>query len=228
MQSKCHLRSAEEQTKQRALSAAVLQMIGRFANEPAQKPVREVFEVNLPMNGANDQSPTAPAADGLTPALARNIDAVMQRRRDTANAASSQERAAAAISQFAGSMPFVYIHLLLYGTWIAANLNWLPGVPPWDPSLVILAMEASVEAIFLSTFVLINQNRMAAEDDTRADLDLQVSLLNEHETTRLIAMVEAIAKKLEVSIEAGEELSELKKDVAPEAVLDRIETEEKG
>jgi len=106
-------------------------------------------------------------------------------------------------------------------------MNWLPGVPPWDPSLVILAMEASVEAIFLSTFVLINQNRMAAEDDTRADLDLQVSLLNEHETTRLIAMVEAISKKLGVPIQGGDELSELKEDVAPEAVLDRIESQEK-
>jgi len=178
------------------------------------------------MNSASDESPTTQAADGLTPALARNIDAVMQRRRETANAASSQERAAAAISRFAGSMPFVYVHLLLYGTWIIANLNWLPGVRPWDPSLVILAMVASVEAIFLSTFVLINQNRMAAEDDTRADLDLQVSLLNEHETTRLVTMVEAIAKKLDVPIEARDELEELKKDVAPEAVLDRIEAEE--
>jgi len=208
--------------KQQALKPAFL----CSANETAHKRAGKVLEVNLLMNSAHDESPTTPAADGLTPALARNIDAVMQRRRETANAASSQERAAAAISRFAGSMPFVYIHLLLYGTWIGANLNWLPGVPAWDPSLVILAMEASVEAIFLSTFVLINQNRMAAEDDTRADLDLQVSLLNEHETTRLIAMVEAIAKKLEVPIEGDEELSELKKDVAPEAVLDRIEAEE--
>ena len=180
----------------------------------------------MPVDSANDESPTTHAADGLTPALARNIDAVMQRRRETANAASLQERAAAAISRFAGSMPFVYIHLLLYGAWIIANLSLLPGVRPWDPSLVILAMEASVEAIFLSTFVLINQNRMAAEDDARADLDLQVSLLNEHETTRLIALVEAIAKRLNVPIEAGEELSELKKDVAPAAVLDRIQSEE--
>lgn len=180
------------------------------------------------MNSAKDESPTTPTADGLTPALARNIEAVMQRRREAAKAASSQERVAAAISRFAGSMPFVYIHLFLYGMWIVANINWLPGVSPWDPSLVILAMAASVEAIFLSTFVLINQNRMAAEDDTRADLDLQVSLLNEHETTRLITMVEAIAKKLEVPVEGGDELSELKKDVAPEAVLDRIESEEKG
>jgi len=170
-------------------------------------------------------SPTNPAADGLTPALARNIDAVMQRRKEAQKSASLQERAAAAISRFAGSMAFVYIHLVLYSTWIIVNLEWIPIIEPWDPSLVILAMEASVEAIFLSTFVLINQNRMAAEDDMRADLDLQVNLLNEHETTRLIAMVEAIAKKLEVSTDADHEVHELKKDVAPEAVLDRIESE---
>lgn len=124
-------------------------------------------------------------------------------------------------------MTFIYIHMVLYGMWIVANLGWLPGVSPWDPSLVILAMEASVEAIFLSTFVLINQNRMAAEDNVRADLDLQVSLLNEHETTRLISMVEAISEKLEVFTGANSELDELKKDVAPEAVLDRLEAEEK-
>ncbi|TIO63095.1 MAG: DUF1003 domain-containing protein, partial [Mesorhizobium sp.] len=92
----------------------------------------------------------------------------------------------------------------------------------WDPSLVILAMFASVEAIFLSTFVLINQNRMAAQDDARADLDLQVSLLNEHETTKLIKLVEEIAKRLDVPTEADNELKELKRDVAPEAVLDKI------
>lgn len=177
--------------------------------------------------GARKDSPTTSAAEGLTPALARNIDAIMQRRHENQRAASAQERAAAAISRFAGSMTFVYIHIVFYGGWITANLGWIPGVSPWDPTLVILAMEASVEAIFLSTFVLINQNRMAAEDDIRADLDLQVNLLNEHETTRLIAMVEAIAKRLDVATEADDELSELKKDVAPEEVVDRIKAKAK-
>jgi len=171
-------------------------------------------------------SPTTPAAEGISPALARNIDAIMQRRRNTVDTAGAQERAAAAISRFAGSMAFVYIHVAAYGLWIVANCGLIPMLPVWDPSLVTLAMAASVEAIFLSTFVLINQNRMAAEDNLRADLDLQISLLNEHETTRLIAMVEAIAKKLEVPTEADDEVVELKKDVAPEAVLDRIEAKD--
>ena len=177
-------------------------------------------------SASRTDSPTTTSPEGLNPALARNIDAIMQRRRKAQDMAGIQERAAAAISRFAGSMLFVYIHIVFYGAWIIINLGMIPGLTPWDPSLVILAMEASVEAIFLSTFVLINQNRMAAEDDLRADLDLQVNLLNEHETTRLIAMVEAIAAKLDVPTEADDEVHELKKDVAPEAVLDRLEAKE--
>jgi uncharacterized membrane protein len=171
-------------------------------------------------------SPTMPPPDGLNPALARNIEAVVRWRKQDERAASKEERAAAAISKFAGSMIFVYIHLVIFGGWIAINVGLIGFVQPWDPSLVVLAMIASVEAIFLSTFVLINQNRMAAADSDRADLDLQVNLLNEHETTKLITMVEAIAKHLNVKTDADEEIAELKGDVAPEAVLDRIKDEE--
>ena len=168
-------------------------------------------------------SPTSEAAPALSPALKRNIESIVSRREREAREASVEERAAAAISRFAGSMIFVYIHLAVFGGWIAINVRLLPILSAWDPSLVVLAMVASVEAIFLSTFVLINQNRMAAEDNARADLDLQISLLNEHETTRLISMMEAVAKRLGVETEADAELAELKRDVAPEAVLDKIE-----
>lgn len=168
-------------------------------------------------------TPTKPAPEGLAPALARNIEALIERRKREARAATLEERAAAAISGFAGSMVFVYLHVAFFGGWIALNVGILSSVRPWDPSLVILAMLASVEAIFLSTFVLINQNRMAAEDNSRADLDLQVSLLNEHETTKLIKLVEEIAKRLNIDTDADHEIKELKRDVAPEAVLDKIE-----
>jgi len=90
-------------------------------------------------------------------------------------------------------MLFVYLHLAIFGFWIVANLGWVPGVPKWDESFVVLAMMASVEAIFLSTFVLISQNRMAAAADKRADVDLQISLLAEHEITKLATLVAAIA-----------------------------------
>ena len=116
--------------------------------------------------------------------LERNIQALRERRRREETEASLEERLAEAITRFTGSMRFVYLHLAVFGFWIVANLGWVPGVPSWDPSFVVLAMIASVEAIFLSTFVLISQNRMAAAADKRADLDLQVSLLAEHEITR--------------------------------------------
>ena len=116
------------------------------------------------------RSPTykPPQPSGLMPVLERNIEAICERRRRELDSAPLEQKAADAIASFTGSMLFVYLHLLLFGFWIIANLHWLPGVRAWDESFVVLAMFASVEAIFLSTFVLINQNRMAAAADQRA------------------------------------------------------------
>ncbi len=71
--------------------------------------------------------------------------------------------------------------------------------------------------------MLISQNRMAAAADKRADLDLQVSLLAEHEVTRLVTLVSAIADRMGVRTEADAELGKITRDVAPEAVLDELE-----
>jgi uncharacterized membrane protein len=164
-----------------------------------------------------------PSPHSLSPVLERNIRALQLRRQRDEEKAPAEERVADAITRFTGSMPFVYIHLAAFGFWIVANLGWVPGVPRWDESFVVLAMIASVEAIFLSTFVLISQNRMQAAADKRADLDLQISLLAEHEVTKLAALVSDIAKRLGVETEVDDELREIKRDVAPEAVLDEID-----
>jgi uncharacterized membrane protein len=169
-----------------------------------------------------------PQPGTLNHALERNIEALERRRRHEEAEATLQDRLAQAIARFSGSMAFVYVHLALYGFWILANLGLVPGVPAWDETFVVLAMMASVEAIFLSTFILINQNRMAAAADKRADLDLQISLLAEHELTKVVAMVDAIADHLGVAHEAREEVDELKRDVAPEAVLDAISSTEEA
>lgn len=172
-----------------------------------------------------DNNPTYDPAPvkGLAPILDRNISALRARRLREEQGASWQERLADAISRFTGTMLFVYIHLAIFGFWIVANLHWIPGVPIWDESFVMLAMVASVEAIFLSTFVLITQNRMAAAADKRADLDLQISLLTEHELTKMAALLSDMAKQMGVRTAVEGELEEVKRDVAPDAVLDRIE-----
>jgi uncharacterized membrane protein len=167
-----------------------------------------------------------PRPENLNSALRRNIQALEDRRRQEAAAASMEERIAETITRFTGSMRFVYVHLALYGAWIAVNLGVVPGLPQFDPSFVILAMVASVEAIFLSTFVLISQNRMAAAADKRADLDLHISLLTEHELTKLVELVTAMAERDGIRANADPEIEEIKKDVAPEAVLDEIENKQ--
>ena len=163
-----------------------------------------------------------PQPNNMGGALGRNIEALAERRRQEAGNATRQEKLAEAITSFTGSMTFVYLHLALYSAWIVANLGVLRGVPKFDPSFVILAMEASVEAIFLSTFVLISQNRTAAAADKRADLDLHINLLAEHELTKLTEVVTAIAAKLDVPF-GKTEMAEVQRDVAPEVVLDAIE-----
>jgi uncharacterized membrane protein len=167
-----------------------------------------------------------PSPNGLASVLERNIRALEERRRREEADASREARLAEAITRFTGSMTFVYIHLAVVVTWVAINLGWIPGVPRFDRTFVIMATWASVEAIFLSTFVLISQNRQAAAADRRADLDLQISLLAEHEITRTLKLVSAIAARMDVHEARDPELSELHRDVAPEAVLDELAAEQ--
>jgi uncharacterized membrane protein len=173
---------------------------------------------------ATKASPSTPPAQppGFTSVLERNIDALRQKREEEQKRASLQDRIAQVITRFTGSMAFVYVHLVLVGGWIAANLGLIPGIPAFDPTFVILATFASVEAIFLSTFVLISQNRASAEADRRAELDLQTNLLSEHEITRLLTLTRAIAEHLGVQEAYDPSLQELERHVAPEKVLDRL------
>jgi uncharacterized membrane protein len=161
--------------------------------------------------------------DSLSSALIRNIRTLEERRAEEAVATTRQEKMVEAITSFVGSMPFVYLHAAFYGAWVIAALGVLPGIPRLDASFTGLATTASVEAIFLSTFVLISQNRMTEAADKRADLDLHISLLTEHELTKLTEMVEAVAAHFDITSANHPELSEIKKDVALGTVLDEIE-----
>lgn len=183
----------------------------------------------------DDTSPRAgqpgrekPTTDKLRPGdfstvLDRNITALKQRRKGEEARASTETWVAEGITRFSGSMPFVYLHIAIVMLWVAINLEWLSFVPAFDKTFVILATVTSVEGIFLSTFVLISQNRAAAAADRRAELDVQVNLLSEHEITRLLQLTVAVADKLGVQEARDPSLFELEEHVAPEKVLDKIE-----
>jgi uncharacterized membrane protein len=156
--------------------------------------------------------------------VVRNVRSLIEERRKRERQATRAQKAADRITRFAGSMSFVYLHLLIFGFWIAINVGWLP-LPKFDASFVVLGTSASVEAIFLSTFILISQNRMSVMQERRADLDLQISLLAEHEISKLIFLTSRIGTMLGIEEAKSDELRELQQDIRPESVLEKIEAE---
>jgi uncharacterized membrane protein len=155
--------------------------------------------------------------------IEQNIRTIINNRRAAAGRRTTEERIADAITDFSGRMYFVYFHIIWFAVWISINLG-IFGIKPFDPyPFGLLTMIVSLEAIFLSTFVLISQNRLSAEADRRADLDLQIGLLTEYETTRILNMLDAIQDKIGIDNESDEELLELEKIVHPEDVLEEME-----
>ena len=152
----------------------------------------------------------------------RNVNALLHHKEEENRKRTLQEKIVDAITAFASSMTSVYIHFLLFGGWLLWNLGWL-GLRPFDHNFIMLATFAAVEAIFLTTFVLIGQKRMNIQADKWAELDLQVSLLTEHEVTRMMNLVMAIAKKMDIEDAHDKEMEELSKDIHPEKVLDTME-----
>jgi uncharacterized membrane protein len=155
----------------------------------------------------------------------KNIQSLIAVRDAEERKKGVQNRIADLLTRFSGSMVFVYVHAIWFGLWVCINTIWL-GNKAFDPfPFSLLTLIVSLEAIFLSTFVLISQNHAAQVADRRADLDLQINLLSEHEITRLLTLMDALAEHLGIDISERPE-EELKKDVHPKKVLDEIENGE--
>ena len=92
----------------------------------------------------------------------------------------AQDRAADRITSFAGSLNFVYIHSVWFGIWVLLNVGVLGASLKFDKfPFGLLTMIVSLEAIFLSTFVMVSQNRQAARADIRSELDFETNLRSE-------------------------------------------------
>lgn len=147
----------------------------------------------------------------------RNVQALIDLRKRHDAAHKPGERLLDRIAGFIGSAPFIYLHVGIVAVWLA-----------WRPfSLDILAGCASVEAIFLSTLLMSNQNRLRAHENKREDLELQVSLLIEHELARLGRVCDHIATAVGAGVEAKREKGGLTEDIPATKVLERIEAVEK-
>jgi uncharacterized membrane protein len=174
------------------------------------------------MSQRKDSVPPVEAKPLLADIIVRNIANLSRLRQQTARRRTLQEHLADAITSVSGRMLFVYLHILWFGGWIVVNAGWRQ-FPAFDPfPYGLLTMIVSLEAIFLSTFVLISQNRLSDEAERRADLHLHIGLLTEHEVTRVLQMLDAIQDKLGIVNDTHSELAQLEIETKPEDVLAEI------
>jgi uncharacterized membrane protein len=139
------------------------------ADEAAHELTCEACRVIDRADGVEDGELWNPAH--YTTPSARDLFSLMRR---------AQNRSADAITTVAGSMRFVYIHIIWFGLWIAVNVGLAGFNHEFDKfPFGLLTMIVSLEAIFLSTFVMISQNRQAARNDIRSQLDFENNIRSE-------------------------------------------------
>jgi uncharacterized membrane protein len=135
---------------------------------------------------------------------------------------SLADRMAEFVARFCGSITFVWMHAVLFAVWVAWNV--LPGLEHFDPyPFTFLTLCVSLEAIFLSSFILISQNYEMRISDRRNQLDLQINLLAEQENTKILQMLDRIERKLGVTQEDDPEVQVLEQATRPETLARQIE-----
>ena len=118
-------------------------------------------------------------------------------------------------------MTFVWVHVVWFGVWIAYNVAH--GFSHFDPyPFQLMTLVVSLEAIFLSTFILISQNRQSRLAERRNHLDLQINLLSEQENTKMLMMLESIMHHLKVP-DGDPEVAILEGATEPERLVEQIE-----
>jgi uncharacterized membrane protein len=143
-------------------------------------------------------------AELLRRTASRNVNVEHEEKR------TSIEKAADWIAQFSGSIPFLVIHVVIFTVWIVANTDIIPGLKSFDPfPFGLLTMAVSLEAIILSVFVLLSQNRQVEKDRIRSDIEYEVNLKAELEIAHLHEKVDTL------HTEVLTRLNSLEKTAAP-------------
>jgi uncharacterized membrane protein len=190
-----------------------------------QRVRNETTESGLKPELATQRHPSDDSSEGSLSSLTkRNVEIIAELEKAADAERSLTDRLADAISRFVGSMQFVYIHIVWFGVWIAASsLPFLPAAWRFDPfPFTFLTFVVSLEAIFLSTFILISQNHEEHIARRRNHLDLQINLLSEQENSEMLKMLDAIHRHLQIGCDPAAEA--LKEETRPEAMVDQIKS----
>jgi uncharacterized membrane protein len=170
----------------------------------------------------NGNRPAGPSAEQLTE---QNVETVTRLEEAAREQRTPTDRLAEKIAKFCGSMTFVWVHVVWFGAWIL--LNTIPNIRHVDPfPFTFLTLIVSLEAIFLSTFILISQNLDSRISERRSHLDLQLNLLSEQENTKMMVMLHAIAAKVGADLTEDPQLKALSEETQPERLIEQIEARE--
>lgn len=156
--------------------------------------------------------------------IQEHIDVIARHEQEFLAKRTWSERLGDNIATFAGSFPFVVLHLAWFAFWFVANTWKLPGVSRFDPPpYSLLATLVAVEAILLASFILMRQSRMGKRSDERDHLMLQILLLTEKEITAVLGVERQVARKLGLDAVANAtELRELSQHTSIEDVAQTI------
>jgi uncharacterized membrane protein len=159
------------------------------------------------------------SADELT---ADNVAAVIRLEREVREGRSRTDRVVDKITRFSGSMTFVWAHVVWFGLWI--GYDFVRRNSTFDPyPFQLLTLVVSLEAILLSALILISQNRDAKLSERRNHLALQIALLTEQENTKMLQILEKVARKVGVQDLGDPTLAVLEESTRPERLAQQID-----
>jgi uncharacterized membrane protein len=149
-----------------------------------------------------------------------NIEQIIRLEEEDEKRISPTERIAETIGSFAGTIQFILLQLVFVTAWILANTGLIGGMEAFDPyPFSLLSMLLSLEAVLLTAFVLIRQNRMSMRADHRSHLDLQINLLSEQEVTKVLQVLQRMSHHLGIKDAIDPETKEL----AQETEVDNVQ-----
>jgi uncharacterized membrane protein len=165
-----------------------------------------------------------PAAPKLRSTVTKNIESILKLEKDDDRELSPLGRVSHVVGWFVGTVYFVIFEAAFVLLWFLWNQG---ATRPFDPyPFPLLSAVLALEAVLLTSFVLIRQNSMDLRSERRNHLDLQINLLAEREATKILKALEKIAKRFEIELPIDAEDRELTEDTPIESIARNLRSKE--
>ena len=175
-------------------------------------------------NRANQTNPSVGVFPGTSSSSRNNVSAITAMEEAAIASRSCGERISDAVAHHAGRTWFIVAHAAWFGGWILLNTGIMPGIRPFDRfPYQFLTFVVSLEAIFLSLFILMSQNRANKQADSRSHLDLQINLLAEQESTKMLEMLQSLCEHHKLPVARDPEVDLLKSPTKPAELLTELQ-----